>query len=238
MPDAYPRYVIPPYILRRIVDRGSLQQQRCAQNTLSHVQTLMAHVPGRPAAPHVTTPGLLERDIYDAGQTQDLPGTQVRFEGQPSNGDVAVDEAYDYLGITHDFFWKIIGEGLLAKGIHGKGLRSMSQPGTAYDDPVLGKDPQPAHMKDFVHTQQDNGGVHINSGIPNHAFYLAASALGGFAWEKAGYAWYDAVCDQSLAKDADFSAFARLTIRHGEKRSGKEAAEAITQAWERVGVVL
>lgn len=51
MPDAYPRYVIPPYILRRIVDRGSLQQQRCAQNTLSHVQTLMAHVPGRPAAP-------------------------------------------------------------------------------------------------------------------------------------------------------------------------------------------
>lgn len=47
MPDAYPRYVIPPYILRRIVDRGSLQQQRCAQNTLSHVQTLMAHVPGR-----------------------------------------------------------------------------------------------------------------------------------------------------------------------------------------------
>lgn len=103
MPDAYPRYVIPPYILRRIVDRGSLQQQRCAQNTLSHVQTLMAHVPGRPAAPHVTTPGLLERDIYDAGQTRDLPGTQVRFEGQPSNGDVAVDEAYDYLGITHDF---------------------------------------------------------------------------------------------------------------------------------------
>lgn len=106
MPEAYPRYVIPPYILRRIVDRGSLQQQRCAQNTLSHVQTLMAHVPGRPAAAHVTTPGLLERDIYDAGQTQDLPGTQVRFEGQPSNGDVAVDEAYDYLGITHDFFWK------------------------------------------------------------------------------------------------------------------------------------
>ncbi len=30
----------------------------------------------------------------------------MRYEGQPSNGDVAVDEAYDYLGITHDFFWK------------------------------------------------------------------------------------------------------------------------------------
>lgn len=132
----------------------------------------------------------------------------------------------------------LIGEGLLAKGIHGKGLRSMSQPGSAYDDPILGKDPQPAHMKDFVHTQQDNGGVHINSGIPNHAFYLAARAIGGFAWQKAGHAWYDAVCDNSLAKDADFSTFARLTVRHGEKRFGKEIADAITQAWGRVGVVL
>jgi Zn-dependent metalloprotease len=91
-------------------------------------------------------------------------------------------------------------------------------------------------MKDFVHTQQDNGGVHINSGIPNHAF-ISPPALGGFAWEKAGYAWYDAVCDQSLAK-TPISAFARLTIHHGEKRSGKETADAITQAWERVGVVL
>ena len=54
-------------------------------------------------------------------------------------------------------------------------LRSMKAPGTAYDDPVLGKDPQPAHMRNFVHTNQDNGGVHINSGIPNRAFYLAAT---------------------------------------------------------------
>ena len=56
----------------------------------------------------------------------------------------------------------------------------MKAPGTAYDDPVLGKDPQPAHMDDFVETDQDNGGVHINSGIPNHAFYLAATAIGGY----------------------------------------------------------
>jgi Zn-dependent metalloprotease len=56
----------------------------------------------------VNKAGQLERDIYDAKQTQELPGAQVRYEGQPSNGDVAVDEAYDYLGITHDFFWKNI----------------------------------------------------------------------------------------------------------------------------------
>ena len=98
--------VIPPYILRRIIESGSEPQQRCARQTLTHVQTLMAHMPGKPAAPHVNKAGQLERDIYDAKQTQELPGTQVRYEGQPSNGDVAVDEAYDYLGITHDFFWK------------------------------------------------------------------------------------------------------------------------------------
>ena len=98
--------VIPPYILRRIIESGSEPQQRCARQTLTHVQTLMAHMPGKPAAPHVNKAGQLERDIYDAKQTQELPGTQVRYEGQPSNGDVAVDEAYEYLGITHDFFWK------------------------------------------------------------------------------------------------------------------------------------
>ncbi len=72
----------------------------------------------------------------------------------------------------------LIGEGLLADGINGKGLRSMSAPGTAYDDPLLGKDPQPGHMKDFIKTREDNGGVHLNSGIPNRAFYLAAKAIG------------------------------------------------------------
>ena len=58
----------------------------------------------------------------------------------------------------------------------GDALRSLKAPGTAYDDDVLGKDPQPAHMDDYVQTRDDNGGVHINSGIPNHAFYLAADA--------------------------------------------------------------
>ena len=66
----------------------------------------------------------------------------------------------------------------------------MKAPGTAYNDPVLGKDPQPGHMKDYVTTIEDNGGVHINSGIPNRAFYVTALEIGGFAWEKAGFIWY------------------------------------------------
>lgn len=57
----------------------------------------------------------------------------------------------------------------------------MRQPGSAYDDPVLGKDPQPAYMRDYVYTPEDHGGVHINSGIPNHAFFLVAKKIGGYA---------------------------------------------------------
>ncbi|HEX2991131.1 MAG TPA: M4 family metallopeptidase, partial [Anaerolineales bacterium] len=84
----------------------------------------------------------------------------------------------------------IIGEGLFTSNVNGVGIRSMKAPGTAYDDPVIGKDPQPAHMKDYVNTISDNGGVHINSGIPNRAFYITALELGGHAWERAGQIWY------------------------------------------------
>ena len=44
---------------------------------------------------------------------------------------------------------------------------------------------------------KDNGGVHINSGIPNRAFYLAAVESGGYAWEKAGKIRYIALRDRA-----------------------------------------
>ena len=84
----------------------------------------------------------------------------------------------------------LIGAGLFTSNVKGLAIRSMKEPGTAYDDPLLGKDPQPAHMRHYVNTTSDNGGVHINSGIPNRAFYLAALEIGGHAWERAGKIWY------------------------------------------------
>src|SRR5215204_1189595 len=50
----------------------------------------------------------------------------------------------------------LIGAGLLAAGVNGVALRSMKEPGTAYNDPVLGSDPQPGHMRDYVNTSSDN----------------------------------------------------------------------------------
>jgi Zn-dependent metalloprotease len=131
----------------------------------------------------------------------------------------------------------LIGEGLFTPKVRGVALRSMKAPGTAYDDPVLGKDPQPASMEGYVQTSDDDGGVHINSGIPNHVFYLAASAIGGFAWEKAGQIWYVALTEK-LRRDSDFAAAASLTAAAAGELFGAGAAEekAVRAAWRQVGV--
>ncbi|GAB2955500.1 M4 family metallopeptidase [Streptomyces pseudoechinosporeus] len=131
----------------------------------------------------------------------------------------------------------LIGAGLLAPRVTGKALRSMKEPGSAYDDDVLGKDPQPATMDDYVQTGRDNGGVHINSGIPNHAFYLTATALGGNAWERAGQIWYDVLTGGELDSKADFADFANLTLAQARATYGEgEELQAVTKAWEQVGV--
>ena len=72
----------------------------------------------------------------------------------------------------------LIGKGMLV-GFPKQAFRSLKAPGTAYDNPLTHKDPQPAKMNDFVHTNDDDGGIHINSGIPNRAFFLTAEALSG-----------------------------------------------------------
>lgn len=134
----------------------------------------------------------------------------------------------------------LIGSDLFTDQVQGVALRSMKAPGTAYDDDVLGQDPQPATMADYVETSEDNGGVHINSGIPNHAFYLAATAIGGNAWEAPGQVWYDVLTGGRLPVDADFAGFAALTVEAATARFGAGSAEAgaVAAAWEQVGVVV
>jgi len=130
----------------------------------------------------------------------------------------------------------LIGAGLLAAGINGVALRSMKAPGTAYDDPLIGKDPQPDHMSHYVNTSSDNGGVHINSGIPNKAFYLAATAIGGNAWDVAGNIWYRTLLDSRLSSTAQFQDFANLTVDNADKLYGASVRAAVTQAWQDVGI--
>ncbi len=342
--------ILPPHLLRSIAQNGAPQQRATALNTLSTdntFRTLRATAPQALAArrqARMVVEGQKQRTIYDTQQTQTLPGRVVKIEGSRGSKDVTVNEAYDGLGATMDFFWEayarnsiddegmalnatvhfnqdynnafwdgqqmvfgdgdgelfnrftiavdvighelghgitedegplvyftqagalnesmsdvfgslvkqyilrqtadqadwLIGAGLLTQQVQGVALRSLEAPGSAYDDPVLGKDPQPGHMNNFVQTYQDNGGVHINSGIPNHAFYFVAMGLGGHAWEKAGRIWYETLRDPQLRPNAGFRRFARLTVTNAVRLYGvgSEEQKAVVDGWDRVGIKL
>jgi len=127
----------------------------------------------------------------------------------------------------------LIGEGIFAPGIRARALRDMAAPGTAFDDSRLGVDPQVGHMDDFVVTSSDNGGVHLNSGIPNRAFHLAATAIWGSSLEGAGRIWYDALTGDGVGPTTDFARFAAATVV-----AAGEHVEVVRDAWSQVGVVV
>lgn len=343
--------IIPPYLLRRLAESAEPGVAEPANRTLLTDQSIraergvLAFRPAtRPAVMSVDAdaPTAPNREISSASNTETLPGTAVRREGDAATGDVAADEAYDGFGATwelfHDSygrdsidgagmqlqgtvhygdgydnaFWDgermvfgdgdgqifgrftaslevighelahgvtertagliysgqsgalnehvsdvfgilvkqrhlgqaatesdwLIGADLLLPGVEGVAIRSMIAPGTAYDDPRLGKDPQPDHMDRYVQTTDDHGGVHLNSGIPNRAFAVAASAVGGQAWAGLGQVWYDVLTGGALDARADFAAFAALTVDAAKARFGDGSPEhvAVRDGWSTVGV--
>ena len=133
----------------------------------------------------------------------------------------------------------LIGDEIMGPTLSGEALRYMAEPGTAYDNALLGKDPQPSHMRDYFDGPEDNQGVHINSGIPNKAFYLTAMSIGT---DEAALIWYeglkklwptarfnDAVAalvksSQELRADGRVSAGATQTIRSAFREVGLPSA--------------
>jgi Zn-dependent metalloprotease len=134
----------------------------------------------------------------------------------------------------------LIGPEVFTPGIEADALRSLKAPGQAYDNATFGKDPQPDHMRKYVQLpdtdEGDNGGVHVNSGIPNHAFYLAAVGIGGYAWEAAGHVWYESLRASTAA--TDFQAFADTTDGLAVALYGADSTEqqAVRDAWDQVGI--
>ena len=147
---------------------------------------------------------------------------------------VMVDQFYHEKQSVDKADW-LIGRGTL---MHGQALRSMKAPGTAYDDEMFGKDPQPDRMDKFVKTNRDNGGVHINSGIPNKAFYLVCTEIGGHSWEGGGKIWYNTLLDRRLRADADFNEFANITFDVAGSIFGVDGREqkGVRKAWQDVGI--
>jgi Zn-dependent metalloprotease len=131
----------------------------------------------------------------------------------------------------------LIGSDILVKTPTRHALRSFAAPGTAYrNDPDIGTDPQPTHRQNQYRGVEDYGGVHINSGIPNHAFYLAATTMGGFAWEKAGRIWYQTLL--ALTPQCQFKDMAYLSHQKARELYGHRSPEqkAVGNAWKKVGI--
>jgi Zn-dependent metalloprotease len=337
-------FIIPEYVNKRIVERGNKRQREQAWKNVILTEQLRGRrsVTGLMSS-MFSVADRLYRTIFDAQNTENLPGMLVRREGEKARADKSVNEAYDYSGATYNFFriifdrksidtrgmkldstvhygenynnafWNgtqmvygdgdgaifqrftksidvighelshgvtqyeaaleyegqpgalnesfsdvfgslvkqyylkqkaneadwLIGNGLFSRKVKGKALRSMKDPGTAYNDPILGKDPQPAHMNDYVNTEDDNGGVHINSGIPNRAFYLTAIELGGYAWEKAGRIWYTTLTEK-LKERSNFKEAANFTFEVAGILYGVGSSEqdAVKKSWSGVGIDL
>jgi hypothetical protein len=124
----------------------------------------------------------------------------------------------------------IIGSSILAEGINGVGLRSMKDPGSAYDDPVLGTDPQYASADDY----SDGDDPHISSGVVNHAFYLFATSVGGNPWETPAKVFYDAMTSGNIPSDCDWATYAQATL---DACSDSETRDALQGSWQQVKVL-
>jgi Zn-dependent metalloprotease len=134
----------------------------------------------------------------------------------------------------------LIGNDIFTPNVDADALRSMKAPGTAFDNPDFGRDPQPDHMRKFVHLPDtddgDFGGVHINSGIPNKAFYLTAIHIGGYAWDAPGHIWYESL--KASNPNTQFQDFAQTTYAKAEELYGAHSDEqkAVVESWREVGI--
>jgi len=91
----------------------------------------------------------------------------------------------------------------------------------AYNYKELGVDEQVKHSKDFYSGEDDKGGVHINSGILNHVFYLFCMELNEVIWKKPLNIWLGAL--MGIREDCNFEEFVgRLASSCDKLYSAKE----------------
>jgi thermolysin len=127
---------------------------------------------------------------------------------------------------------------MLGTEVANGGLRNMKEPALKQ---------QPGHMTQYVRTQQDNGGVHINSGIINNAFYLMTvsgtnprsqvAVSFGIGWDKSEKVWYRA-STELLTSQSDFAAAAAATMRAAKDLALTDNEQNIVEcAWIATGVM-
>jgi Zn-dependent metalloprotease len=129
----------------------------------------------------------------------------------------------------------LIGADIVGPETSAKSLRTFTEDKAYENDPLLGTDPQPKHLKNKYKGTADYGGVHINSGIPNHAFYLVAMEIGGKAWEKSGRIWYKTML--KLTATSQFKDMVESTTESAATLYGYGSLEQkiVAMAWKAVG---
>ena len=129
-----------------------------------------------------------------------------------------------------------IGKACLGPEVVASGLRTFLAEKAFENDPIMGTDEQPKHIDHKYNGSQDYGGVHINSGIPNHAFYVTARELGGKAWTRAGQIWYDTL--GLLGAESDFANMVAKTLQAAAARydAGSREVRAVQKGWKAVGL--
>jgi Zn-dependent metalloprotease len=126
----------------------------------------------------------------------------------------------------------LIGPGVLGPVAIAKGytcLRNLAQPGSRQC-----LSPQPSQYSDYI----SGGDPHENSGIPNHAFYLAATTIGGPSWEKAGKVWYAALTSTDAYSSMGMKEFATLTRAAAKSLFPRDSDvyRGVDDAWTQVGI--
>ncbi|BAY09921.1 M4 family metallopeptidase [Calothrix sp. NIES-2098] len=130
----------------------------------------------------------------------------------------------------------LMGDAIVGPKVQAKSIRTFKAEKAYEKDAILGTDPQPKHIKDKYTGDNDSRGVHINSGIPNHAFYLTAIELGGYSWEKVGPIWYQTL--KNLNQNSNFQEAASMTYQVAGAMFGSDSLEqqAVKKAWDAVGI--
>jgi Zn-dependent metalloprotease len=166
--------------------------------------------------------------------------SQLVYRNQPgalneSHSDIfgKMIEAYSKNQPAEQIDW-VLGRGIFMPGIKGDGIRNMLKPGTAYNDPKLGKDPQPDRMSKYNKTSGDNGGVHYNSGITNRAFAMFCMAMGGYEWKKAAKIWYAARA--AAGSSPSFANHAFHTLEAAKALGTAADVKKLGDAWDAVEV--
>lgn len=131
----------------------------------------------------------------------------------------------------------LVGRDLIGPAATGANAIRNFGPGKAFtNDPYLGTDRQPKHMAQKYTGSDDYGGVHINSGIPNHAFYIFARTVGGNAWDAPGKIWYETM--RQLSPNSDFSDMVKATktVAQSLHPANSPIHAALNNAWQQVGL--